>query len=346
MSLEDTLTRRQVFVLRYATSSGIHAADKLEEILNDITARLARESDILIHDRLANLRNDIRTIIDAGFVELQTQLTDNVVGMAKDEAAFTTKALQGDTAVILQQPIEAQILQTVFNAGMDTPVGTDTLTMKEAIAKFSRNKSTEVMRVISDGILNGQTRSEISKNLGTAIKGRTKAQVESLTRTLVINAQSQARNAITTDNSDILKGEEWVATLDSRTTLICAGRDGRIYPVGKGPFPPAHWNCRSIRVPVIKDEFNLDPTVGKRPEVAAKGRGQTSANTKFDSWLRRQPAGFQDEYFSQFPDGKEKALLFRNGKLPIQQFRDETGRNFTLQQLKDLHPSAFQKANI
>ena len=105
-------------------------------------------------------------------------------------------------------------------------------------------------------------------------------------------------------------------------------------------------NCRSLRVPVIKDEFGLDDDVAKRPEVGAEGPGQVTGKTKFDGWLRRQPADFQDEYFSQFPDGKEKAALFRRGGLSIQQFRDETGRDFTLEQLRALEPVAFQKANV
>jgi len=105
-------------------------------------------------------------------------------------------------------------------------------------------------------------------------------------------------------------------------------------------------NCRSVRVPVVKDEFAIGPQGAKRPEVSAEGRGTTSSKTKFDSWMRRQPADFQDEYFSQFPDGLEKAKLFRQGGLSIDRFRDETGRNFTLDQLRALEPVAFGKANI
>ena len=62
--------------------------------------------------------------------------------------------------------------------------------------------------------------------------------------------------------------------------------------------------------------------------------------------MRSQPAKFQDEYFSQFTDGKQKAALFRRGDLKIEQFRNETGVNYTLEQLKALEPLAFEKANI
>jgi len=74
--------------------------------------------------------------------------------------------------------------------------------------------------------------------------------------------------------------------------------------------------------------------------------GTTTNKTKFDGRMRREPADSQNEYASQFPNGLEKAKLFRNGGLSIDRFRDETGRNFTLEQLRALEPIAFGEANI
>jgi len=229
---------------------------------------------------------------------------------------------------------------------MDTPIGASSLTLGEAIAAFKSKKMGNINQIINDGILTGETTQQITKNIKDVFGSQHKAQINTLVRTSINHASSMARKTISEQNASILKGEEWVATLDSNTTLICAGRDGRIFPVGRGPYPPAHWNCRSVRVPVVKDEFAIGGQGAKRPEISADGRGTTSSRTKFDSWMRRQPADFQDEYFSQFPDGLEKAKLFRTGGLSIDRFRDETGRNFTLDQLRALEPVAFGKANI
>jgi hypothetical protein len=62
--------------------------------------------------------------------------------------------------------------------------------------------------------------------------------------------------------------------------------------------------------------------------------------------MKAQPADFQDEYFKRFPDGLKKAALFRRGGLTIDRFRDETGYNYTIEQLRSLEPLAFTKANI
>ena len=74
--------------------------------------------------------------------------------------------------------------------------------------------------------------------------------------------------------------------------------------------------------------------------------GQKTDRENFDSWLRDQSDEFQDEYFSQFPDGLEKAKLFRTGGLEMQLFRNEIGKEYTLDQLKALYPVASVKAGI
>jgi len=104
----------------------------------------------------------------------------------------------------------------------------------------------------------------------------------------------------------------WVAVLDEVTTNICRGRDGKTWAYGKGPLPPAHYNCRSKIVPEDGDRTN-------RP-------------ASFFEWLRSQP-------FIVLSDivGSVAALRIKNGlakavefpkfmstkKLPIDQFQDK-----------------------
>jgi len=345
MSIEDTLIRRQIFLIRFADARAIEAEEMLLRILENAQARLLREPTEIQAGRLARLITDIQILTGQGFDELNEKIITDALELANDEAEFSVKALNQEVTVETATPAIAQIEQAVLREGMDAPIGPKTITMQEALDQFSAKKSVEIQRAISDGILEGKTTPQIAKDVG-ALSNRQRPQVNALVRTNLNHSGSQARKAFSKENAEILQGEEWVATLDSRTTLICGGRDGRLFPVGRGPFPPAHWNCRSLRVPVIKDEFGLGDDATKRPEVGAEGPGQVTGKTKFDGWLRRQPAGFQDEYFSQFPDGKEKAALFRRGGLSIQQFRDETGRDFTLEQLRALEPVAFEKANV
>lgn len=71
---------------------------------------------------------------------------------------------------------------------------------------------------------------------------------EAVTRTAVSYVANRARQKVYNANADIVKKLQYVATLDSRTTLICAWRDGKIYDLGKEPTIPAHFRCRSVLV--------------------------------------------------------------------------------------------------
>ncbi|MCP4493082.1 MAG: phage head morphogenesis protein [Gammaproteobacteria bacterium] len=311
----------------------------LENLYKSIIAKMLRSTTEFQMGRLTDVLRDINTLLGRGFDDFETHITDRALQFATAEMTFTGKALQAGTNVFLSTPALHQLEQAVLLKGMDTPIGTGRLTLGEALKAFISKKKLTVNQIINDGILLGETTQQITSSIMSQFKRVQRDQVKTLVRTATNHAAAQARKTLFSQNSEILDGEEWVATLDSRTTLICAGRDGRVYPVGRGPYPPAHWNCRSVRVAVIKDEFASISQTARRPEVAAKGRGTTSSQTKFDGWLRRQPADFQDEYFSQFPNGLKKAKLFRKG-VPIDRFRDESGRDFTLEQLEALNPIA------
>lgn len=49
----------------------------------------------------------------------------------------------------------------------------------------------------------------------------------------------------------------------------------------------------------------------------------------YNSWLKRQPAVFQYEVL-----GPERAKLFRSGGLSLDKFADDSGRLYTLDELR------------
>jgi hypothetical protein len=138
-------------------------------------------------------------------------------------------------------------------------------------------------------------------------------------------------------NSDVLEGYRFIATLDSRTTLICASNDQKVFPIGAGPMPPLHWGCRSATIPAVSPEFDVGSKLhGERPAIGGKGVTQVSGRTTYGSWLKKQPTEFIDEAL-----GTERSRLFRSGKIKIEGFVDPTGRAYTLKQLESLNPMAF-----
>jgi SPP1 gp7 family putative phage head morphogenesis protein len=328
MTIENSLVKRQIFALRHASYLAGQYSDYVAGLLERISIRIARNPD----GRLDGIAQDLQRILDTGFKEMSEDLNQDILDFAIDESEIDTEIFNANSKVPLRIPNAPAVERALTMSALSVPVGPSDLTMQEALTKYAAAQSKNVTQTIADGVLLGESNIDIAKRVQALSDKKPKAQTEALVRTFVAHAQAQAQKATVNENKSLFQGEEWISVLDSRTTLICAGRDGNIYPVGKGPYPPAHWNCRSRRIPALKSEF--------------ESASQPKQTQDFDSWLRKQNAGFQDEYFSQFPNSKEKAKLFRQGNLPIQDFRDETGKNYTLEQLRALNPLAFDKANI
>ncbi len=85
--------------------------------------------------------------------------------------------------------------------------------------------------------------------------GNSAADAEALARTMILGAANNANRKWLEANEDILAGEEWIATLDDRTCLICATLDGKVFPVGEAPDIPAHPNCFPAGVLVSGPRF-------------------------------------------------------------------------------------------
>lgn len=194
-----------------------------------------------------------------------------------------------------------------------------------------------------------------------------KAQATALVRTSVITAANEARIATITANPDVVKGIQWVATLDNRTTPICRALDGLQWslpdfkPVGHDkafPGPTAHWQCRSTQAPVTRswkelaglkgedETAKLDDALqskmadaGMDPEKAAKLMadtrasmdGQVAGKLVFDDWLKTKAEDFQDKLL-----GPGRAALWRDGKVTLAEMTDQDSRPLTIAQLVEL----------
>lgn len=243
-----------------------------------------------------------------------------------------------------------------------------------------------IKRTLQIGIVEGQP---VQQMVTSVIGGAEEAGVlevsrrgaEAVVRTAVNYTTNAAREEVWAQNKDIISGLRWLSVLDGRTTRLCGSRDGNIYPVSSGPRPPAHWNCRSTMVPVVKGialvterpsvedtrrpaERNKafrqeakqnagsswkDMSLAERNAAMKQVRqrwidekiGHESAKTTYEEWLRGKSASFQAEIL-----GVDKSKLFRDGKLPLDRFIDNSGHEYTLDQLREREARAFSKAKL
>ena len=131
-----------------------------------------------------------------------------------------------------------------------------------------------------------------------------------LVRTATQSIANQARIEAMTANRDVVKGLQWLATLDNRTTEICRKLDGKVWkfvsrdsqevvPVGHDmeyPGPTAHWGCRSVVLPWLKSWEEMTQEAGGDTEFAKQLdsidpgtrsalNGQIPATMTYEEWL-------------------------------------------------------------
>jgi SPP1 gp7 family putative phage head morphogenesis protein len=183
-------------------------------------------------------------------------------------------------------------------------------------------RGTKALRY-KDGVLNGNYRS-----------------AEALVRTSIQSVANEARIETYRENDKLIKGIEWSATFDSRTSDICASLDGlqwdlEYVPLGHGtPFPGmiAHWNCRSTTVAIIKSWKELGAK-GKFKEIPESTRaamdGRVSSKKNYEAWLKGKDKKTQEEVL-----GVGKRKLWKEGKLGFTDLVSGSGKPLTLEQLE------------
>jgi len=274
------------------------------------------------------------------YKRLAAILMSNSKEFAQYEAEFSAKMFTKATDVEFRTPSSLAVNEAVISTPLALVGGK--VTIEGALLTFSKAKRSEMIRTIKDGITAGQTSSQITRSIGVVATGIQRNHASALVRTVINHVSTTARMATITNNSDVIKGVQYVATLDGKTTATCASLDGKVFPKKEGPRPPLHWGCRSTVIPAVKDKYNITQDVKThRPSVGAAGVKQVDGRTNYNSWLGKQPAAFQDDVL-----GRTKGKLFRQGGLTMDKFVDKNHKPLTLKQLKRKQPQAFERAGL
>lgn len=303
----------------------LNKADR--DLVDRIAARLSRISrgdnlSLAETRRLEALLNEIRETKAALGAALFEASRESLEDFSAYEADFKARGIEAVAALELSRPSVSQLRAVVSAKPFQGKL------LKEWFEQLTEGQGRAVQSAIRIGIAEGQTTDQIIRRIrgtralqyGDGILEIGRRQTATVVRTAIAHVANKASEELYAENEDIIDGVQWVSTLDSRTTAVCASRDGKVFPVGKGPRPPAHPNCRSTTIPY------LGVSSGARASVF----GPVPRSTNYEDWLRRQPAAFQNQAL-----GKGKADLFRKGE-KIESFVDPTGKEYTLQQLMQL----------
>lgn len=369
--------RHQTLVLRYARG--------LSKQVSSVIAKTEKELERIILSSTNSAPNRTLTGKDgrnwnSAFEQDVTQLRKEAWGEVIETADSDLKSFAASEALIASTIIDGAVpailnLKLPPQAQLNSIVNSQPFegrTLKQWLKGSARSDIHRILQKTKIGIIQGLTPSEITRSvMGTkatrfkdGVTRKAFRDIESIVLTASNGIQHEAKQALYRANSDVIEKEMYVATLDSRTTLICASNDGKRFLPGEGPMPPLHFRCRSLRVPDIDPDLlttrGADPTTekqlldeyNKKEGLNAKSRstlpyGQKGKFDKFSrerkreligtvpggvtytDWLKTQSNTFQNELL-----GPTRARLFREGNLHLDKFVARDGDVFTLDELK------------
>ena len=340
--IQDLITRHQIYLLRYSAGREQEAAKYIEQAIKTVNKAL-EGPELSAMDRMVYLRfaQELNQDLVQIYGELAVKMNDDTVELFNAEIEFNG----GFLSQILQENISISSSIAAQSAVFAGVIGLTGATVQGAVQAFAYNKMAQINQQLTDAVSLRSSNEELVGKMNQ-LNPLQKKQAGTLIKTLVTHASVQARDIVLRNNESLFEGYEWVSVLDSRTSIICASRDGKVYPFSddpeKSPKPPAHFSCRSTITPRVR--AGMEDRVAKRkgrPAEGAKGTTMTRATTTYESWLKRQPAWFQDDVL-----GVTRGKLFRRGDLSIGRFVDDRGKTLTLDELRRLEPFAFEKANL
>lgn len=320
---------RNLFQLqRLSNGLGKEASAIVRELIDEIAAEIARidptspPQQTYRQLRVQKLMEAVEDVTGEAFEDVRRRLRDDLARVGKSQGQWAAgqldRALGGAAIDIRRGAIGINQMKRILDA---RPFRGETLAgwaETQAAATVRR-----VRRQVQLGMVQSETIDDIIRRIRGVSDGRggfrrgvldtTTREAEAIARTAVNFTANTAHRETFKDNQNITKSFEYTATLDSRTTLICAKLDGMVwkYDDPNAKYPPQHFNCRSTITPRVDwGGLGVQPpqSEGKR----ASADGQVPASTTYREWLKDQPASVQNEVL-----GRSRADLFRAGKVDL-----------------------------
>lgn len=363
--LRDEYIAHAIWISRYGTG----VANRMVRILNEsdaeLTARLLVAMDALdansftvtrLDALLASVRDVNRSAINTMLSSLEAELSE----LAQHEAGYQLSLFEHLIPEFVTElhPLVGMSTDAVYAAAMSEPFQGRLLS--EWASNLETDRMTRIENTVRQGFLLGDTTEQIARKVrGHANRGyqdgalqMSRSNAASITKTAVGHLAATARNSFAGANNDLIKGKQWLSTLDNRTTAMCRIRDRLKYtlenkPIGhKIPYLSGpgkiHFCCRSTETFILKSAKELGIDVRDIPPAQrASMDGVVPGDTNYQEWFSRQSFERQKQIV-----GEKRALLIRDGGMSPDEFYTDKGEWLTLAQLRERDEQAFREAGI
>lgn len=241
-TIKDKLIRHQILLQRLAENQYESMIPFIDKALQHAVRRLGGKR-YLSPTEARNLEHELLSILNG--------LTEVTMGNLDDfsiyESEFIARILGGSVPDATRVR-NAMRLRRV-GVGLDT--GQSAQSLPVMIKRFNSHKAKEIASAVRKLALQRVDLKEAEKQIlgmGKLIR----SQARSLSVTITNHTATIAKDVTYLANRDLIDKVQWVSVLDQGTTDFCRHHHGNIYPINDGPRPPAHFNCRSVMIPVLR----------------------------------------------------------------------------------------------
>lgn len=322
-SLHDTIQ-----ALRYEAGLSKRVVAHLRGLEKDLVAELAKAGDIKTQRALKALLQEARAAIADRYEAAQGLFDDEMPQFASAQAGNWTDAMNG--------LVKVDIFRHSMTADQANAIASEALIEGAPSADWWEAQEADTLfkfkNAVRTGMLRGATGDEMAREVRD-LMGTSMRNAQALVRTSVITVNNQAHLACYEANSDIIKGVQWVATLDPRTCPGCGALDGQSWKLGEShPVPSLHWGCRCAVIAQTKSWEELTGIKGldDMPEgTRASMDGQVSDKLTYEDWLVSRTEEQRRAIL-----GPARQRLLDQGKLTLRDLVDQRGNELTLAELR------------
>lgn len=317
----NDLTRHSVWLSRYYNGIFKEIEPELKKMRDEISQQILSSTPYQA-ERLSILLKEINAIIDRTTERIQPSLFDD---FAEYEQSWTLKLLDKSTvaSVVVGTGIASEQLKALIKDTTMTLEGKKPMTIEELVAYFNESAKKQIKKEITRGLVKGKTTDIIAKEILQFTKDRTFQQAKATVLTIANHVGNVAMRSVFEEHKELFIGDRWRTILDGRATPRCISLSGKIFPIGKGIYPPIHYRCRSKRYPELIEKYKLDID-----RTQSSQYGQVPADWNYNDWLKHQSVTVQNEIL-----GEARANAYRKSGESINKFIDD-GRFYTLKELK------------
>ena len=335
---EKRVLRNTVFLIARADGVNNELIQDLVRVRFYIEKRITDAPDFQSRFRAKQIAAELEKTLSALYTRWGYLLTDEtrhaVNAVSSNESALFSKSFSVQPDDFYSLPVA-----TLDNL-VSKPIGGKTLS--SWASTWSASQSKVVKRVLFEAITEGLGAADAAKKLresGALSFGR--AQSSTVARTVMLQAANGAREDMLETHKTYIKAYRYVATLDSRTCLICSPYDGRTRKTrSELPNLLRHLSCRCTVLPWDKElvaPTDTRPAVLHDSSVVRHQDGSTETKRKV---REVEQVGITTTYQQWFDSlapseklqilGRGRYDLYAKGSLTLKAFA-------TPQRIKSIH---------